>query len=84
MIFLVPNVEIFVSSTKFAVTEIERCWFQIWQFFLKILAQKYSTYLGILVQNLDILFPQPILQLEEFEGEDLKYDHSIFKNVGLK
>ena len=34
--FLVPNLDIFVFSRNFAVRQIWRCWFQIWQqFFFK-------------------------------------------------
>ena len=41
--FFVPNVGIFVSSQDFAIRQIRRFWFQIWQRFFKILAQKYAN-----------------------------------------
>ena len=53
MAFLVPNLDIFVSSQNFAVRQIRRCWFQIWQYFFKILTQKYLNKV-FLVPNLGI------------------------------
>ena len=39
--FLVPNLCIFAFSRNFANRKMFACWFPIWQYFFKILAQKY-------------------------------------------
>ena len=49
----------------------------IWQYLFKILAKKYPNK-AFLVPNLDIFgFFCKILQLDRFEGADLKYDNSF-------
>ena len=53
--FLVPNLGIFIISWYFAIKQIRRCWFQIWQQFFQMPAQKYPSK-AFLVQNLRIFF----------------------------
>ena len=51
--FLVSNLTIFVNSQNFAIRPFRECWLQIWQYFFKILAQKYPNQ-AFLVPNLGI------------------------------
>ena len=44
MALLVPNMGIFIISWYFAIRQIWGCWFQIWQYFFQVLAQKYSNH----------------------------------------
>ena len=53
--FLVPVLEIFLFLINFAVWQISNCWFQIWQWLLKILPQKHPNKAS-LVTNLDNFF----------------------------
>ena len=40
--FLIPNLRIFIFALNFAIRQIRRRWFQIWQYFLQLSAQKYQ------------------------------------------
>ena len=51
--FFGPNLGIFVFLLNFSVRQIRGCWFQIWQKFFLILAQKYPNK-AFLVPNLGI------------------------------
>ena len=59
------------------------CWFQIWQYFFKIPAQKYQNK-TFLVPNLRMIVFSQILQLDKFECADFKYANSIFKILAQK
>ena len=65
--FLVPHLSIFVSSQSFAMTLIRRCWFQIWQQRLKVLAQKNQNK-TLLVTNLDIFIISQYFVIRQIQG----------------
>ena len=54
------------------------CWFQIWQQFLKFVAQKYPNK-AFFLPIWAFSFFQKTLQLGQFEGADFKYDKIVFK-----
>ena len=64
---MVPNLDIFVFLRNFAVRIIRGCWFQIWQYAFKALAQKYPNY-TFLVPNLDIFFFREIFAIRKIQG----------------
>ena len=85
---MVSNLRIFIVAPNFATRQIQRRWFQIWQYLFQIPVKKYAnkpffgkkySNKGFLVLNLDILFFRKVLQLEKFEGADFKYDNSFSK-----
>ena len=76
--FSVPNLRIFVFALNFATRQIQGFWFQIWQYFLQILAQKYPNK-ALLVPNLSNFIFHEILQVDKFEGADFKCDNSFFE-----
>ena len=49
----VSNLRIFIFAPNFAIRQIQKRWFQIWQDFFQILAQKYQNE-AFLVPNLGI------------------------------
>ena len=75
---MVPNLKTFSFAPNFAIRQIQGRWFQIWQYFFEIPAQKYSNK-AFLVPNLGIFISHEILQLGKFEGADFKRDNSFFK-----
>ena len=40
---MVTNLDIFIFSWNFAIRQIRGCWFQIWQYYFQIQAQKYPN-----------------------------------------
>ena len=76
--FLVLNLNIFVSSQNFAVPPFRKCWFQIYQWFSKIIAQKYPNN-AFSVRKLRTFLFREILQFDEFKSAERKYYNIVFK-----
>ena len=80
--FLVPNLGIFIISWCFAIKQIRRCWFQIWEQFFQIPAQKYPSK-AFLVQNLMIFFSTKLCN--KANSRTLIWNMTItFSNFGPK
>ena len=68
----------FCFFAKFAIRQIWGCWFQIWQQFFEVPAQKYQ-YKAFLVPNLRIFIFALNFATRQIWGRYLKYDNNIFK-----
>ena len=63
---MIPNLDNFVFSQNFAVSQIRGCWFQIWQYHFQIPAQKYPNQ-AFLVPNLRIYIFAPNFAARQIE-----------------
>ena len=64
---MVLILEIFVFSRNFATRQIRGCWFQIWQYYFQISAQKYPNQ-AFLVPNLTIFIFAPNFGTRKIRG----------------
>ena len=81
--FLVPNLGIFVFPQNFVIRQIWEYCIQIWHYCFHILAQKNLNE-AFFDPNSSILVFREILQIDQFEGADLKYDNSFLEFLPKK
>ena len=75
--FFKPKIRIFCFTWKYLFCHIQRCWFQIWQWFFQIPVQKYPSKRNF-CSKFNFFFNMKLWILLNSKDVDFKYDMSYF------